>query len=101
MKNITRTITIATVEIMSKKNLLAPLYVTKVCTDDETEAEKLAIKEYLAKYFGNDDERKKAKNTVFGIVTDTAEYKGELPLETFVQNCIDWGTLEKIEKIED
>ena len=101
MKNITRTITIATVEIISKKNLLTPLYVTTVCTDDETEAEKLAIIEYLAKYFGSDDERKKAKKTVFGVVTDTTEYKAELPLETFVQNCIDWGTLEKIEKTED
>ena len=98
MKNISRTITVSTVEIMSKKNLVTPVYVTTVYTDDETEAEKVAIKEYLANAYDNDNERKKAKNTLFGVVTSTAIYKGEIPLGIFVQSCIDYGTFEKIEK---
>ena len=98
MKNITRTITVSTVEIYNKKNFAVPAYVATVYTDDETEAEKVAIKEYLINVYETDEERKKAKNSLFGVVTSTATYKGEIPLGLFVQSCIDYGTFEKIEK---
>lgn len=98
MKNITRTITASEVEILNKKNLTEPVYRTIIYTDDEVNAEKTAIAEYLINYFDTDDERKKAKKLLFGRVVSTEVYKGELPLETFVQSCIDYGTFEKIEK---
>ena len=98
MKNITRTITVSQVEILNKKNLTEPVYKTAVYTDDENDAEKVAIAEYLGKCYDTDTDRKKAKKAVFGRVVNTEVYKGEIPLETFVQSCIDFGTFEKIEK---
>lgn len=100
MKSITRTITLSEVEILNKKNLAEPVYRTVVYTDDENDAEKVAIAEYLNKNFDTDNDRKKAKKAVFGRVVSTEIYKGEIPLGMFVQSCIDYGTFEKIEKIE-
>lgn len=98
MKNITRTITLSKVEILSKKNLTDPVYRTAVFTDDENDAEKVAIMQYVNECFDNDNERKKAKKTVFGRVVSTEVYRGEIPLALFVQTCIDNGIFEKIEK---
>ena len=98
MKKITRTITASQVEILDKKNLTEPVYKTIVYTDDEDNAEKIAIAEYLSKCYDTDIDRKKAKKDVFGRVVRTEVYKGEIPLEMFVQACIDSGTFEKIEK---
>ena len=98
MKNITRTITVSQVEILNKKSLTEPVYKTAVYTDDENDAEKVAIAEYLSKCYDTDNDRKKAKKAVFGRVVSTEVYKGEIPLEMFVQSCIDFGTFEKIEK---
>ena len=98
MKNITRTITLSKVEILNKKNFAEPVYRTNVFTDDENDAEKIAIAEYLQECFNTDDERKKAKKTVFGRVVRTEIYKGEISIARFVQSCIDYGTFEKIEK---
>ena len=98
MKNITRTIIASKVEILNKKNLTEPVYKTIVYTDDEDNAEKIAIAEYLNTLVDTDDERKKTKKAVFGRVVNTEVYKGEIPVEMFVQSCIDFGTFEKIEK---
>ena len=98
MKNITRTITLSKVEILSKKNLTDPVYRTAVFTDDENDAEKVAIMQYVNECFDNDNERKKAKKAVFGRVVSTEVYRGEIPLALFVQTCIDNGIFEKIEK---
>lgn len=97
MKSITRTITASQVEILNKKNLTEPVYKTIVYTDDENNAEKVAIAEYLNNCFDTDTDRKKAKKAVFGRVVSTEVYKGEIPVEMFVQSCIDNGTFEKIE----
>lgn len=65
MKNITRTITLSKVEILNKKNLTEPVYRTAVFTDDENDAEKVAIQQYVNECFDNDNDRKKGKKSSF------------------------------------
>ena len=100
MKNITRTITVSTVEILAKKDF-SVIEKTVVFTDDDTEGEEEAIKAYLNKAYPGDEnkaKRKAIKQTIFGRIISSDTYRGTQTLEDYVQGCIEHGIFEKIEK---
>ena len=100
MKNITRTIIVSQVEILAKKDF-SVIDKTVVFTDDDTEAEDIAISAFLnEKYPGDENKtkRKTEKQKIFARIISYDIYRAVDPIAAYVQNCIDYGTFEKIEK---
>lgn len=89
------TITIANVDIMDVKTLTA-ISRMRVYAKDTAEAQKKAFDEYIKGV--PEDKQKAEKSRVFARVDGEIEkYKITCSMESFINLCVEHGTVEKIE----
>ena len=89
------TISIANVDIMDVKTLTVTAS-ARVYANSETEAQKIALDDYLSTI--PQEKRKAEKSRVFARVDgDIEKYRITCSMSGFVQYCFEHGTVEKIE----